>query len=112
MEIAERFLPLGSVVLLKGGKREIMIMSYCIIPSGEGYDKNGKVDLRGKVFDYGGCLYPEGMGTSDQLYGFNHDQIEKVCFTGYQTELQKDLSDRMNKVRDKMEEEIRNLKFD
>ena len=101
MEIAERFLPLGSVVLLKGGKREIMIMSYCIIPSGEGYDKNGKVDLRGKVFDYGGCLYPEGMGTSDQLYGFNHDQIEKVCHVGYKTEISDELSKMLNETMEK-----------
>jgi hypothetical protein len=45
MENNERFLPIGSVVILKGGKRELMIMSYCVMPNGgEVYDKNGKVE--------------------------------------------------------------------
>ena len=39
MEEKEKFLPIGTVVLLKGGKREIMITSYCIIPTGEVYNK-------------------------------------------------------------------------
>ena len=28
-EIQDKFLPVGTVVLLKGGKKELMIMSYC-----------------------------------------------------------------------------------
>ena len=35
MEVGERFLPIGTVVLLKGGKKELMIISYCIIPAGD-----------------------------------------------------------------------------
>ena len=69
-----------------------MIMSYCIIPGGEAYDKNGKVEVSGKMFDYGACVYPEGMITSDQLFAFNHDQIEKVCFMGYVTDKQQEIS--------------------
>ena len=84
-EVKEKFLPIGTVVLLKGGKRELMIISYCIVPSGEAYDKNGKVDVTDKMFDYGACVYPEGMITSDQLFAFNHDQIEKIVFMGYET---------------------------
>ncbi len=99
MENEKRFLPIGTVVLLKGGKKELMIMSYCIIPSGEVYDKNGKVELTGnQVFDYGGCAYPEGMITSDQLFAFNHNQIEKVCFKGYATDKSKELSDALEKA--------------
>jgi len=96
MEIGERFLPIGTVVILKGGKRELMIMSYCIMPSGDVYDKNGKVDAKGKMFDYGACFYPEGMVTSDQLFAFNHDQIEKVCFKGYVTDNYKEISKVLN----------------
>ena len=91
-EIKEKFLPIGTVVLLKGGKKELMIMSYCIIPTGEVYDKNGKVEMEETMFDYGGCVYPEGMITSDQLFAFNHDQIEKVCYMGYETDNQKEIS--------------------
>ena len=86
MEKEERFLPIGTVVLLKGGKRELMITSYCIMPSGEVYDKNGKVENAPQMYDYGACFYPEGMVTSDQLFAFNHDQIDRVCFKGYVTD--------------------------
>jgi len=97
MENNERFLPIGSVVILKGGKRELMIMSYCIMPNGgEVYDKNGKVENAPSMFDYGGCFYPEGMVTSDQVFAFNHDQIERVCFTGYVTDRYKEISNVLN----------------
>ncbi len=92
-KMPEKFLPIGTVVLLKGGKKELMIMSYCITPSGDVYDKNGKVEVgEDAMFDYGGCVYPEGMLTSDQLFAFNHDQIEKICYMGYVTDKQKEIS--------------------
>ena len=94
MENNERFLPIGSVVILKGGKRELMIMSYCVMPNGgEVYDKNGKVEDAPKLFDYGACFYPEGMVTSDQIFAFNHEQIDRVCFKGYETDRYKDRYD-------------------
>ena len=96
MENNERFLPIGTVVLLKGGKRELMITSYCIMPSGDVYDKTGKIDVAGQMYDYGACFYPEGMITSDQLFAFNHDQIDKVCFVGYVTDNQKEVSKVLN----------------
>ena len=37
-EIPEKYLPLGTVVVLNGGQKELMIMSYCILPTGEAYD--------------------------------------------------------------------------
>ncbi len=89
-----RFLPIGSVVLLKGGKRELMIVSYCVMPSGEVYDKTGKVEnfQKGQIFDYGACFYPDGMVQSDQIFAFNHEQIARVCFKGYESDNQKELS--------------------
>lgn len=96
MENEERFLPIGTVVLLKGGKRELMITSYCIIPNGEVYDKSGKVDAQGVMFDYGACFYPEGMVTSDQIFAFNHDQIERICFKGYVTDKYFEISKVLN----------------
>lgn len=90
----DKFLPIGTVVILKGGKKELMINSFCVVPSGEIYDKTGKVELeKGKMFDYGACSYPEGMLSSDQSFVFNHDQIEKICYKGYETELSKQMSD-------------------
>ena len=93
MENNDKFLPIGSVVLLKGGKRELMITSYCIMPTGEVYDKNGQVEVNGQIYDYGACFYPEGMITSDQVFAFNHDRIDRICFRGYETENQKEISE-------------------
>ena len=67
------FYPLGSVVLLKGGVRKVMI-----IARGLNVTKKGKEYF----FDYGGVLYPEGL-TGDQMVYFNHDGITKVYFHGY-----------------------------
>lgn len=89
-EIKEKFLPIGTVVLLKDGIRELMITSYCPVPKGEVFDKNGKVEVeKDQFFDYGACYYPEGIVDSKQIFMFNHDQIEKISFIGYETEASK-----------------------
>lgn len=108
MEENKRFLPIGTVVLLKNGKRELMITSYCIMPNGDVYDKNGKVENAPKMFEYGACFYPEGMVTSDQLFAFNHEQIEKVCFRGYDTEKSKELSLVLNKGLEELQKQEQN----
>ena len=106
MEENKRFLPIGTVVLLKNGKRKLMITSYCIMPNGDVYDKNGKVENVPKMFEYGACFYPEGMVTSDQLFAFNHDQIDKVCFKGYETEDSKELSTVLNKGLEELKKHV------
>lgn len=99
-EIKEKFLPIGTVVLLKGGQRKIMITSYCPVPKGDIYDKKEKIELdKDKVFDYGGCFYPEGIINSNRVFIFNHDQIEKVFYMGYESE-------ESNKFNEILKEEI------
>lgn len=96
------YLPVGSVVLLKGGKKELMITAYFIKPIGKTYDSSGEVDNASeKLFDYGACLYPEGLVGSDQTLAFNHNDIEKVVFKGYETENSKKLSDLLNDIKNK-----------
>ncbi len=34
-----------------------------------------------RYFDYGACMYPEGL-LGDQVIYFNHDAIQKVVFEG------------------------------
>ena len=65
-------LPLGSIVLLKGGKKRLMIIGF--------YPLNE--EKTGKACDYIGCLFPEGLLVSDRIALFNHNQIEKVCQEG------------------------------
>ena len=107
MENKEKFLPIGTVVLLENGKKEIMITSYCVMSKGEVYDKNGLVEnIQDKVFDYGACLYPEGVLDSDQVFAFDHEQIREILFMGYETNEQKDLSKALleNNEEDEIEE--------
>lgn len=75
----EKFLPIGTVVMLNGGTKRLMITGFCM------YDKGN----RNKLYDYCGCLYPEGMVSSDQTALFDHEQISKVYYIGLQDEEEK-----------------------
>ena len=92
----EKFLPIGTVVLLKGGKKEVMITSYCIFPNNTELKDGKEVKAQKKIYEYGGCIYPEGILDSNMVCAFNHNQIEKVTYMGYQTDQQKELSRVLN----------------
>lgn len=68
-----KFLPIGTVVLLRGAEKRLMITGFC------SFDEAKK----DKAYDYTGCLYPEGIISSKQMALFNHNQIEKIFFLGY-----------------------------
>ena len=72
MEKGEKFLPIGTVVMLNGGTKRVMISGFCAI---EGGDKS-------KIWDYSGCMYPEGFMDSSKTCLFNHEQIEKIYHLG------------------------------
>lgn len=86
-----KFLPIGTIVILKNGTRKIMITSYLIISGGTDKEKEQK------MFDYGGCPYPAGIIDSSYAVGFNHSQIEKVVHMGHVDEEQKELNEILNK---------------
>ena len=71
MEKGEKFLPIGTVVMLEGGTKRVMISGFCPINQ---EDK--------KMWDYSGCMYPEGFLSSKQTCLFNHDQIKEVYHLG------------------------------
>lgn len=99
VEKKEKFLPIGTVVMLKGGRKPVMITSFCVLPLGKIYDQHGEVDKR-KVhyFDYGAVFYPEGFLRSDRSFVFNHEQIDKVLFQGYLSENHNEYSEDLNKM--------------
>lgn len=66
-------LPIGTVVLLKGGIKKLVIMGI----------KQADVEKPDTEFDYVGVLYPEGYLGSDTLYLFNHTDINDIIFKGY-----------------------------
>jgi len=74
----DKYLPIGSVVLLKSGSKRIMIYGRKQLQVGKQIEKI--------EWDYIGCLYPEGNINEEYMYLFNHEQIDKVFFMGYQDE--------------------------
>ena len=98
-ESKEKFLPIGSVVMLKGGTKPVMITSFCIFPIGKVYDKFGEVNTSGiHSYDYGAVFYPEGYVRTDRTFAFNHEQIDKVLFMGLETEKHKFYSTELKKM--------------
>lgn len=74
MEIKEKYLPIGTVVLLKDGSKKAMIIGFC------------PVTKNGESFDYSACMFPEGVLNNEKSILFNHENIEMVFFEGYQDE--------------------------
>ena len=66
-------LPMGTVVQLGNMKQKVMIVGRQQI--------NNEED--GRVYDYSGYLYPQGMD-GDDVYLFDADQIVLVYHLGYQ----------------------------
>lgn len=74
----EGVLPIGSVVLLKESTKKLMIMGYAQIAANDPET----------VWDYTGCVFPEGFIGPDKMFMFNQDQIEQVYALGYQDQEQ------------------------
>ena len=69
----KKFLPIGSVVLLKDSTKRVMIVGL--------KKKQAGAD---KVWDYSGCLFPEGILDPEKLFLFDAGQIERLYFVGLQ----------------------------
>lgn len=66
-------LPIGSVVLLKGGRKKLMIIGL----------KPVKEEEPDTIYDYIGVLFPEGFISNEYNFLFNHGDINDVVFLGY-----------------------------
>ena len=69
----EKLLPIGSVVLLKGAEKRLMIIGRLQAIKGED-----------KIFDYSACYYPEGLVSLDRMVFYNDDDIDLLFFMGFQ----------------------------
>lgn len=87
----QKFLPVGSVVLLKEATRPIVIIGYMIA-------EDGAKD----VWDYMGCAYPIGVVRNDRNLLFQKDQIDKILFKGY-------MDDEGNKFLEDLEESVEHI---
>ena len=75
-----QFLPNGTIVLLKGAAKKLMIYGR----------KQLKLDDE-QMFDYLAVPYPEGYISPEYTYVFNHSDIEEIIFLGFDNEEEKTL---------------------
>lgn len=84
---AREYLPIGSIVLLKGAIKKIMIIG--ILQSSRGNDK--KI----KQYDYIGVMFPHGFLNTQTMFMFNHDQINDIVFRGYENPERKEFLEKL-----------------
>lgn len=81
----DTFLPIGSVVLLTNTLKKVMITGYLVVSN-----NNSKI-----IYDYAGCMYPEGVISSEQVIAFNRNQIKEVIHMGLESLEEKNLVDKL-----------------
>ena len=86
--LKSEILPIGSVVLLKNSTKKLMIM---------GLLQARPEDMK-RVYDYCGCVYPEGYMNPNNLYLFDEEQIERICFKGFADGEQEDFVNRVREI--------------
>lgn len=84
MNIKE-LLPIGSIVLLEGGEKRLMIIGI----------KQTDVSGDGQEYDYLGVLYPEGHIGDQFQYLFNHADIKEIVFRGYEDDERNEFLDKL-----------------
>lgn len=89
IEAPEEFLPLGSVVRLKGSDKKMMIIGLALILNRDAGEtqapSDGQAAPSREFYDYGLCLWPEGV-MGDALVYSNHDCVSEVLSRGYTDE--------------------------
>lgn len=80
-----KFYPIGTVVILKGGNRPLMI-----------YGRKQMQVTSGMMWDYVACLYPEGNITDKYTFFFQQEEIEKVLHMGYNSPYEEKMQKLLN----------------
>ena len=71
------FLPLGSVAVLKGNAKKLLVIGRALAVENDEGEK--------EYYDYSFALYPEGLVRDTVIYS-NHDCIDEVLFRGFEDE--------------------------
>lgn len=82
----EKYLPIGTVVLLKEATKTLMITGYC----------SSTPEAPEKVYDYVAGLFPEGGLAGFDVALFDHEQIGQIIHMGLENEEFKELNKRIN----------------
>ena len=92
----EKYLPLGTVVLLKDAKKRVMISGYFPVDN-----------VTKEVHDYSSCFWPIGYLDSKSMIVFNKEDIESISCIGYVDEEQKQFNLELEKLnKEKITEEL------
>ncbi|GAA0075625.1 hypothetical protein UT300005_00030 [Clostridium sp. CTA-5] len=86
-------LPLGSIVTFEGTNKKVIII---------GRIEHLKGDDSDKIYDYAGCIYPEGSVSANSNYLFDAALINKVYFKGYQDEKEIEYNKQLIKYRESL----------
>lgn len=84
----EKYLPIGTVVLLKDATKKLMITGFCVSAQAK----------KEEIYDYSGCLYPEGIISSNETALFNHNQIDKIYHFGFRDEEEKNFKKKLEEA--------------
>lgn len=91
----KQYLPIGTVVLLKDATKRVMITGFASMSS----------ETEDTVYDYSGCIYPEGFLNYNEVCVFNNDQIEEIVSKGFvdeeEIEFKKVLVQELNQLSNK-----------
>lgn len=85
----ETLLPNGSIILLKGANKRLLIYGRKQLVTGEGEEEiqtQGEEIKEQTMYDYIGVPYPEGYISQEYTYAFNHSDIIDIIFRGYEDE--------------------------
>lgn len=88
---SQALLPLGSVVLLRGAQKKLMI-----------YGRKQIHQENNQMYDYLGVVYPEGYIDPNYTFLFNHEDIDSIEFKGFLTAKRKSFKNTVGGIRDKL----------
>ena len=71
--IDDKFLPIGTICKVNKSNHLVMIDGYLPV------DYNDKII----IYDYSGCIYPEGLLKRNLNISFNHSDIIEIVYIGY-----------------------------
>ena len=81
-----KYYPIGTVVILKGGNRPIMI-----------YGRKQVQERENILWDYVACLYPEGNIGEEYNFFFQQEEIEQVLHMGFISEFEDKMQELLNR---------------
>lgn len=81
-----KFLPIGSVVLLKDATKKVLITGYC-----------AKAEDEDVVYDYNGCIFPEGF-MDNVFILFNESDIQEVFHKGLENDESKEYIEKISSL--------------